>query len=94
MEILRPAPFIIRPSKSRKCTCGSTNCKRAKKILCTCKCHSLHHGEANRVGMEPLDKTLGLDGLTVTATKEGELVYTDDPPPRPKPALVPWFEIC
>jgi hypothetical protein len=47
-------------------------------MLCTCKCHSLHHGEANRVGMEPLDKTLALDGLTVTVTKEAT-----DPLPSP-----------
>ena len=60
-EILRPAPFTIRPSNSRKCTCGGKNCQTAKKIKCTCRCHSENHGAANRVGMEPLDKTLGLD---------------------------------
>jgi hypothetical protein len=44
-----------------KCTCGNGNCRTAKKIRCTCSCHSLHHGEANRVGMEPLDRALGLE---------------------------------
>jgi len=59
-EILRPAPFTIRPSNSRKCTCGNGNCRTAKRIRCTCSCHNVNHGAANRVGMEPLDKTLGL----------------------------------
>jgi len=60
------------PVKARttKCTCGNDSCKNAKKIKCTCRCHSEFHGVANRKGMEPLDKALGLDGLTVTATKE------------------------
>ena len=58
-EILRPAPFTIRPSNSRKCTCGNDSCKSAKKIRCTCSCHSANHGAANREGMSPLDETLG-----------------------------------
>jgi hypothetical protein len=41
--------------------------------------------------MPKLDKALGLDGLTVT--KESPLVYTDDPPERPKPVLIPWVDI-
>jgi len=60
-EILRPAPFTIRPSNNRKCTCGNGNCRTAKRIRCTCSCHNVNHGSANRVGMEPLDKALGLD---------------------------------
>jgi hypothetical protein len=44
-----------------KCTCGNDSCKNAKKIKCTCRCHSEFHGAANRVGMQPLDKTLGLE---------------------------------
>lgn len=60
-EILRPAPFTIRPDKSRKCTCGNGNCRTAKRIRCTCSCHSENHGSANREGMSPLDKTLGLE---------------------------------
>ena len=59
-EILRPAPFTIRPSNSRKCTCGNGNCRTAKRILCTCSCHNVNHGAANREGMSPLDETLGL----------------------------------
>jgi hypothetical protein len=59
-----------------KCTCGNDSCKNAKKIKCTCRCHSEFHGASNRIGMEPLDKALGLDGLTVTVTKE-------DPKPLP-----------
>jgi hypothetical protein len=48
-------------AKSTKCTCGGKNCQTAKKIKCTCRCHSQFHGVANRRGMEPLDKALGLD---------------------------------
>jgi hypothetical protein len=57
-------------AKSTKCVCGGKNCQTAKKIKCVCRCHSEFHGAANRKGMEPLDKPLGLDGLTVTVTKE------------------------
>ena len=80
------------PSKNPH-ECGAA-CLEAKEIKCVCACGGKNHGAANRKGMEPLDKTLELDGLTVTVAKEGELVYTDDPPPRPKPVLVPWFMIC
>jgi hypothetical protein len=66
-EILRPAPFTIRPSNSRKCTCGGKNCQTAKKIKCTCRCHSENHGAANREGMPKLDKLLHLDGLEIEA---------------------------
>jgi len=45
----------------RKCACGGKNCQTAKKIKCVCRCHSEFHGAANRKGMEPLDKTLGLE---------------------------------
>jgi hypothetical protein len=45
-------------------------CKEAREIKCVCGCGGKNHGVANRQGMEPLDKTLGLDGLTVTVTKE------------------------
>jgi hypothetical protein len=48
-------------AKSTKCTCGGKNCQTAKHIKCTCRCHSQFHGVANRVGMEPLDKALGLE---------------------------------
>jgi len=60
-EILRPAPFTIRPTKTHKCNCGNANCKHAKKIRCECGCGGSGHGQENRVGMEPLDKTLGLE---------------------------------
>ena len=60
-----------------KCVCGGKNCQTAKKIKCACACHSANHGAANRVGMEPLDKTLGLDGLTVTVTKEAPKLLGD-----------------
>jgi hypothetical protein len=48
-------------AKSTKCACGGKNCQTAKKIKCVCRCHSEFHGAANRKGMEPLDKTLGLE---------------------------------
>ena len=67
------APARIEIVTSHKCTCGNGNCKHAKKIRCTCKCHSLHHGEENRVSMEPLDKTLGLDALIVIVTYTNSL---------------------
>ncbi len=56
--------------QSTKCVCGGKNCQTAKKIKCVCRCHSEFHGAANRRGMEPLEKALGLDGLTMTVTKE------------------------
>jgi hypothetical protein len=52
-------PNPVKP-KSTKCTCGGKNCQTAKHIKCTCRCHSQFHGVANRVGMKPLDKALGL----------------------------------
>ena len=77
-EILRPAPFTIRPSNSRKCTCGNGNCRTAKRIRCTCSCHNVNHGAANRVGMEPLDKTLGLDRTDAeTLASEPEVLRLD-----------------
>ena len=58
-------------AKSTRCTCGGKNCQTAKKIRCVCRCHSTNHGSENRKGMEPLEKALGLDGLTVTVTQTG-----------------------
>jgi len=55
----RPKPKI-EMHFAKKCTCGNGNCRTAKRIRCTCSCHNVNHGAANRVGMEPLDKTLGL----------------------------------
>ena len=66
-EILRPAPFTIRPSNNRKCTCGNGNCRTAKRIRCTCSCHNINHGAANREHMPKLDKLLQLDGLEIEA---------------------------
>jgi hypothetical protein len=54
-----------RKTPRTRCTCGNNSCRNAKKIKCTCACHSANHGAENRVGMEPLDKTLGLDDSTV-----------------------------
>ena len=48
-------------AKSTRCVCGGKNCQTAKKIKCVCRCHSEFHGAANRKGMEPLDKALGLE---------------------------------
>lgn len=48
-------------AQTTKCTCGNDSCKNAKKIKCTCSCHSANHGAANRAGMEPLDKLLQIE---------------------------------
>ena len=58
----------VRPAKVSHECCDA--CKEAREIKCVCACGGKNHGVANRAGMEPLDKTLGLDGLTVTVTKE------------------------
>ena len=50
-----------------KCTCGNKTCQAAKKIRCTCRCHSEFHGASNREGMPKLDKLLQLDGLNLEA---------------------------
>jgi hypothetical protein len=60
-NIFALAPLTSPKVRSKKCTCGNDSCKHAKKIRCTCQCHSVNHGAANRVGMEPLDKVLGLE---------------------------------
>ena len=52
-----PNPVKVRTTK---CVCGGKNCQTAKRIKCVCRCHSEFHGAANRQGMSPLDKTLGL----------------------------------
>ena len=62
----RPKPKI-EMHFAKKCTCGNGNCRTAKRIRCTCSCHNVNHGAANRVGMEPLDKLLQLDGLEIEA---------------------------
>ena len=36
-------------------------CREARDITCTCSCGGKNHGAANRQGMEPLDKALGLE---------------------------------
>ena len=43
---------------TKQCRCGNKNCQTAKRIRCTCGCHSVNHGIANREGMQPLDKVL------------------------------------
>ena len=52
-------------------------CKEAREIKCVCACGGKNHGVANRAGMEPLDKALGLDGLTVTVMKEAPKPLAD-----------------
>jgi len=44
----------------------NTNCTHAREIKCVCSCGGKNHGAANRKGMEPLDKALGLDRETPT----------------------------
>jgi len=39
----------------------SAACQEAREIKCVCACGGKNHGAANRQGMEPLDKALGLD---------------------------------
>jgi hypothetical protein len=58
----------VRPAKNPHECCDA--CKEAREIKCVCACGGKNHGVANRAGMEPLDKTLELDGLTVTVTRE------------------------
>jgi hypothetical protein len=53
-----PTPKV---ETKRKCACGGRNCQTAKRIKCVCRCHSEFHGAANRRGMEPLEKALGLE---------------------------------
>ena len=73
----RPKPKI-EMHFAKKCTCGNGNCRTAKRILCTCSCHSANHGAANRVGMESLDKALGLDKTdTETLASQPEVLRLD-----------------
>jgi len=58
----------VRPAKIAHECCDA--CKEAREIKCVCACGGKNHRVANRTGMEPLDQALGLDGLTVTVTKE------------------------
>jgi hypothetical protein len=60
-----PTPKV---ESKRKCACGGKNCQTAKRIKCVCRCHSEFHGAANRRGMEPLDKALGLEKDTQRVT--------------------------
>jgi hypothetical protein len=65
----------VRPAKNPHECCDA--CKEAKEVKCVCPCGGKNHGVANRVGMEPLEKALGLDGLTVTVTKEAPALLGD-----------------
>jgi hypothetical protein len=49
----------VRPAKVSHECCDA--CKEAREIKCVCACGGKNHGAANRAGMEPLDKTLGLE---------------------------------
>jgi len=62
----RPKPKI-EMHFGKKCTCGNKNCQTAKRIRCTCSCHNVNHGAANREHMPKLDKLLQLDGLEIEA---------------------------
>jgi len=66
---------VVRPAKNPHECCDA--CKEAREIKCICACGGKNHGVANRKGMEPLDQALGLDGLTVTVTKEAPKPLTD-----------------
>ena len=46
---------------AKKCTCGSSSCKRAVHIRCSCGCGGINHSIENRKGMSALDEALGLD---------------------------------
>jgi hypothetical protein len=59
------APATSARVKAKKCTCGNGNCRTAKRILCTCSCHNVNHGAANREGMPRLETLLQLDGLEI-----------------------------
>jgi hypothetical protein len=48
----------VRPAKVSHECCDA--CKEAREIKCVCTCGGKNHGVANRAGMEPLDKALGL----------------------------------
>jgi hypothetical protein len=74
--------------KPTKCTCGGKNCQTAKHIKCVCRCHSEFHGIANRAGMEPLDKVLGLE--TEQSIVSADMIALETEPPR----LIPWLEVC
>jgi hypothetical protein len=49
----------VRPAKIPQECCDA--CKEAREIKCVCACGGKNHGVANRQGMEPLDKALGLE---------------------------------
>jgi hypothetical protein len=49
----------VRPAKILHECCDA--CKEAREIKCVCACGGKNHGAANRAGMEPLDKALGLE---------------------------------
>jgi len=49
----------VRPAKIPQECCDA--CKEAREIKCVCACGGKNHGVANRKGMEPLDKALGLE---------------------------------
>jgi hypothetical protein len=49
----------VRPAKVSHECCDA--CKEAREIKCVCTCGGKNHGVANRQGMEPLDKALGLE---------------------------------
>jgi len=55
---------VVRPAKNPHECCDA--CKEAREIKCACACGGKNHGAANRENVEPLDKTLGLNGLIVT----------------------------
>ena len=49
----------VRPEKVSHECCAA--CREARDITCVCTCGGKNHGVANRAGMEPLDKALGLE---------------------------------
>jgi hypothetical protein len=49
----------VRPAKNPHECCDA--CREAREIKCVCACGGKNHGVANRKGMEPLDKALGLE---------------------------------
>ncbi len=49
----------VRPAKNPHECCDA--CREAREIKCVCACGGKNHGAANRQGMQPLDKALGLE---------------------------------
>jgi len=56
------------PAKVERECCDA--CREAREIKCVCACGGKNHGVANRKGMEPLDKALGLKVDTLSTSRD------------------------